>query len=576
MPKSSRRDPPRSWREEIAVVVVALLASLTGLPNQFAFDDVLLVQQNARVHDLGHIGEILTRAYWPPPFNPELYRPVASLFVAIQYTLADGAPMLFRITSDLLYAASALAVLALGRRVLGGRGAFVAALLFAAHPVHVESVALAVNQGELIVAILAMLFVTEYLDVRAARVPTRRDWTVLAGLYATAALTKEHAFVLPALLVAAEGVLVTSELALGARARRLLPGFALLCLTGGVALALRTIVLAGNVSGTFTAEALQGLGIGARALTMLGVVPVWLRLFGWPAHLQVDYSPGEIVAASRFGLRQAAGALIVAPALACMLWFRRRVPVITFGLVWIVITLFPVSNVLVPTGITVAERTLFLPSVGFVIALVGFVRWGVQAVSIPTVPARRLAVGATALLVVLGVVRSAQRETIWRNDYQLWMASAKDAPLSFRVAHAVGDLLFVNGRKQEAIRIYDRAIEESVAPWKIRDDFARRLHEAGDDTAAVVQLRLSLAEEPDQPVTQIELAAALIGAGQYRAARQVAERAIDSGDTAPVLKQLEYLADSAATHALPAGSVHLNLHVETAAGGTQSPEHQRR
>ena len=122
MSKHSRRDPPRSWREEIAVVVVSLLASLAGLPNQFAFDDVLLVQQNARVHDLAHFREILTQPYWPPPFNPELYRPIATFIVALQYVIGDGAPLIFRLASYLLYAAVALAVLALGRRLLGARG----------------------------------------------------------------------------------------------------------------------------------------------------------------------------------------------------------------------------------------------------------------------------------------------------------------------------------------------------------------------------------------------------------------------------------------------------------------------
>ena len=63
------------------------------LQKALTFDDVLLVQQNARVHDLDHIREILTRPYWPPPFNPELYRPIASFVVAIQYVIGNGAPV---------------------------------------------------------------------------------------------------------------------------------------------------------------------------------------------------------------------------------------------------------------------------------------------------------------------------------------------------------------------------------------------------------------------------------------------------------------------------------------------------
>ena len=46
----------------------------------------------------------------------------------------------------------------------------------------------------------------------------------------------------------------------------------------------------------------------------------------------------------------------------------RRAPVVAFGITWMAVTLFPVANLVVPTGIVLAERTLFLPSVGFVLA----------------------------------------------------------------------------------------------------------------------------------------------------------------------------------------------------------------
>ena len=73
--------------------------------------------------------------------------------------------------------------------------------------------------------------------------------------------------------------------------------------TGLVFLTVRSAVL-DNVVGSFTAEGLQGLSAGQRALTMLGVVPEWARLFIWPAHLQADYSPQEINGAIALGHRR--------------------------------------------------------------------------------------------------------------------------------------------------------------------------------------------------------------------------------------------------------------------------------
>jgi hypothetical protein len=81
----------------------------------------------------------------------------------------------------------------------------------------------------------------------------------------------------------------------------------------------------------------------------------------WPAHLQADYGPPDVDvsltwdAAQTFGL----GLLVGAVALAISNWRRR--PAVAFGILWAGLSLFPVSNLLVPTGILVAERTLLLP-----------------------------------------------------------------------------------------------------------------------------------------------------------------------------------------------------------------------
>src|SRR5262249_12606593 len=96
--------------------------------------------------------------------------------------------------------------------------------------------------------------------------------------------------------------------------------------------------------------------------------PMWLRLLAWPAHLQIDYSPNEIVASTGLGPRELLGIAMIVAAIAVVYVARRRAPVVSFGLFWCGAALFPVSNI-VPTSIVLGERTLFLPSVGFLIAV---------------------------------------------------------------------------------------------------------------------------------------------------------------------------------------------------------------
>ena len=93
--------------------------------------DVSLILDNARAHDFGSWLAILTTPYWPPPFPPELYRPITSLLMSAEYVLGAGAPLVFRVVSYLLYAACSLAVFSFASRLVSHRVALAVALLFA-------------------------------------------------------------------------------------------------------------------------------------------------------------------------------------------------------------------------------------------------------------------------------------------------------------------------------------------------------------------------------------------------------------------------------------------------------------
>ncbi|MGH2900735.1 MAG: glycosyltransferase family 39 protein, partial [Solirubrobacteraceae bacterium] len=355
------------------MIAVALIACITGLWNDYAHDDVSLIADNVRAHGITSWGAIFASPYWPPPFAPELYRPIVSAMMLVEYVFGAGAPMAFRIVSSVLYAASAVAVFAFAARVMSRHAALAIALLFAAHPVHVEAVALGVNQAELVVGLLAAVMTLRYVDIRRTRALTGKDWMIFCALYALAALAKENGFVIPALLVSAEVFLVNDE-PLRKRAAKSWPGFAAMAAVGVALLLIRRAVLHDAI-GTFTAEALVGATWRERLLTTLQIVPQWLRLLAWPAHLQIDYSPNEIVASKAFGPIEALGLALVLGAVAVVIAARRRAPAVSFGLAWCGVALLPVANVVVPTSIVLAERTLFLPSVGFLIAVGGAPEW---------------------------------------------------------------------------------------------------------------------------------------------------------------------------------------------------------
>ena len=102
--KPSARSVP-AWTAPALVALVSLAACVAGFANEFAQDDLHLVEANARIQSLGNLRELFTSPFWPPPFSPDLYRPLTSVWLALQYAFGAGAPIVFRATSYLLYAA---------------------------------------------------------------------------------------------------------------------------------------------------------------------------------------------------------------------------------------------------------------------------------------------------------------------------------------------------------------------------------------------------------------------------------------------------------------------------------------
>jgi len=397
----------------LLVATLAIGASARGLFNDFVYDDIPLIRDNVRVHDLAHVREIFGHAYWPPPFVEQLYRPLTVLLLAVEFTLGGGSPLVFRLVSYLLYAATTALVYRLATRVVDRWSALAMAALFAVHPVHVEAVALGVNQAELIVALVAVVMTTVYIDRRRTGAMTWRDWLLLAALYGAATLVKESALVLPLLPLAAElTILRTGDAPTHRRIDA--AGFGLLAAVATASLALRFAVVGAPAFTVIPAADLRGLGIGGRMLLMLHVGPMWLRLLVWPHHLQVDFAPGVI--ASGGAIEAAFGVVIICALAGGIVFGLRRAPALAFGLLWLVTALLPVSNV-VPTGVVLAERTLFLASIGFLLAVGAVGQRATANRRLAAKPVRLVLGWGCALLVLLGLLRSIGRHAVWNTQH---------------------------------------------------------------------------------------------------------------------------------------------------------------
>jgi hypothetical protein len=402
------------WKRPVLqVAVLALITSGIGVLNDFVYDDVPIILENVRLHSLQNFSAIVTKPWWPPPFVEQLYRPFAALLLAIQWAIGGGSAAPFRVFSIALYVVSSVLFFRLATRLFPSRTALALAAVFAVHPVHVEAVALAVNQGEIIASICAMLMLIAYIDGRRAGPLPLRTWLVIALCYAVAVLSKESAFVLPGFLIAAELLLFSDGPALDRASTTI--GAGVISTVAAMTLGLRQMALGSGVFNVVPVAQLQGLDLGGRAFAMLQIVPEWLRLLTFPARLRADFSAYDFQPPAAIGTPEALGIAILVGAAALIWTARRRAPVLAFGLAVCAIALLPVSN-LVPTGIMLAERTLFTPSIGFLVAVAASAHWLAASVKSPATTKGYLAWGCVVLIVV-GAIKSANRSSLWNSAH---------------------------------------------------------------------------------------------------------------------------------------------------------------
>lgn len=539
-------DDPRGWMWlGLSIAALAVIASGVGIHNGFAYDDRWIIVENARVHSLNRPWELFGQTYWPTTRGASLYRPMTILIYSIQWAIGRGSPLVFHLVNIALYVADSVLVLLLGLQCVPRWGAWVAAALFAVHPVHVEAVANVVGQAELWTALVLLSAVLIYVRERQGGVTIPRESSMMiVALFVVGMLIKENAIVMPALLVIAEFFLVQDSRPWRERADRLFT--LLLWMTMfAVAFLWMRVHVTGEIGGDTEHPALRHLSMRQRSLLMLGLVPDFGRLFVWPNHLSADYSPQMVHGYTGWHAYMIPGVtLLLCVAILCAVSWRRA-PVVLFGVAWLAISLSPVANILIPSGILMAERTLLVPSVGVLLAAGMAVPWVVERVRKQPRIVRIATAGAFALVLTLGIGRSVERTYTWKDNDTVFGNLAIDAPLSFKAHYVVGGWLWEQHKAREAEIQWLIAIKLMPDYYAVRNDLAHKYRELHHCPEAIRMYLKVLEIEPALPLARIGLVACYLEVAQFRNARLASLLAISEGYSPPAFRFTAEVADSA-------------------------------
>ena len=126
----------------LGLAVLAVLPFLNGLPNDFTYDDKLIISGNARLESPSKVDEIFTTQYFGGSLSSaQNYRPVLLLTYAVQRWIHGNRAWAFRLVNVLLHAAATVSFAAwLVELGFAARAAITAAALFATFTIHVSDI----------------------------------------------------------------------------------------------------------------------------------------------------------------------------------------------------------------------------------------------------------------------------------------------------------------------------------------------------------------------------------------------------------------------------------------------------
>ena len=473
----------------VAVLLSGLCASLYTWTADFpmVFDDHTYMIDNPFFRDAGYFGYLENfkefanrpaRMGSDPDYAVNaILRPVAYTSFYLNYLMDGFNPRWFRGVNIIIHALNSLLIYALVNVLLnrssleGGfkRGSVLfisvtAALLFAAHPLAIESVTYIVQRFTSMVVLFSLLALWLYFVSFSSRSRVAlwllRSGSVLAVLLAMQ--TKEDGFFVPLLAV------LLDWRVLGSRLRpsviRALP--LLLCMPLIPVLVLLT---AAAQSGGFDWHAAVNI-VNSRAaplshwhyiVTQLTVVAHYLRQCFWPVGLNLD--PEWPLYQSLWEKPVLLALGVLAGLLASTWWlFRRFRGDARFALgftsvLWFFITV-SVSSGLVPLPDLVAEHRSYMPSIGIFI-LVACLLDQFRSVDFRSRVPRVLVPVVTVICVAALSWKTSVRNEVWRTNESLWKDTVAKSPGKYRTWGNLGAAYSNGGKEEKAVECYRAALK---------------------------------------------------------------------------------------------------------------------
>jgi tetratricopeptide (TPR) repeat protein len=530
------------WRAIYALVpaALALLVSLNALWNGFAADDISQIQNNPFIKKLSNLPLAFTSRAWD--FATEdvvlslgsYYRPLVDALFIINHAVFGESARGWHLMNVLIHTGVTLLVFVVLRRLTGRPWlAAISACLFAVHPAHAEPVAWISGVTDLLMAVFLLPAFYFYLRYRESN--RKHLMAVSLVFYLLALLSKETSLALPFIIAYCELFYFKSTASLKQRAIRGLTLASLFIAPTAVYFLMRYNALNAFVDSNAPRYSLL-LSVATVPLALVK----YLKLMLIPTGYSFQHYTALVDSATSIAFI-APVALIALLAIAVRFINSRD---LKFAAAWFIITLVPAFEAMryFDPEYLIQERYLYLPSVGFCMALALGIEWLATHGRMGS-RGRIAAIASTVILVIVWGVFNVRQNGVWKDTLAINKHAVAVDPNSAAAHAALARAYFDVGRPREADAEARASLDldpKSANPYLNLSYFARA---AGKLDKSIEYLETATTEVSEGPITRQNLATVYLNLGLLYAQRKDFDRAEEK-----LLKSIELSPRAVAWH----------------------------
>jgi protein O-mannosyl-transferase len=519
------------------IPVLAILLYANTLTNDFALDDGIVITENEYTQKgFAGIWDILTTDSFTGFFKDKdkqnlvsggRYRPLSVVLYAIEYQIFGKNAFMGHLFTILWYALLCFILyktlmLLLVKIQNGVVIAGLSAIIFTMHPIHTEAVANIKGRDEILALLFSVLAL--YLAVKWADLGKRKYLAFSAISLFLGLMAKENSITFLGVIPLAIWLFRDGGLknAFVAGLMLIIPAIVFIFIRQSIlsnAFAAESMELMNNPFLKFVNDRYVPFTPSERLATIIYTWGIYLKILLFPLVLTHDYYPRHIPIMNFSDVKVIFSILIHIGLVIIALKNIHKNKVIAFAILFYFMTFSIVSNLFFPIGTNMAERFMFMPSVGFAV-LLGY--------GITYLFSKYQQFGAGLLLILFSFysVKTFTRNRAWKDNYTLFSTDIKHSPESAKLLNALGGSIIDKYKEDKdegkKIKAMDEAIgylKKSMLIHPIFEGsdllFGNALYFKKDYEGAIAQYRKILTYDPDQKNAKNNLAFTLREYGKY-------------------------------------------------------------